>query len=285
MKIIILFFPFILLGGPLSVISELDTTDGFIGDLFLWTIRVEGLDDQDIEFPELTSSNDTLSIKPKNFIYEDKKLCGIQYQIIAWDTGSFKTPAYSIQVFNHGDTIGNTIIADPVYFSISSILAASTKTDFQDIKGPVPVRGVFPLREIIFIFLIIFIVLSMAWIWRKRQLPKYQKVDYSILETPYERASRRIGELDDFGLTKEYYASLSHISREYVETKYFIHTLEMTTEEIDSSRFIFPVNDNCLSEWIDFLYDADQVKYARATPDLEKMSNDKKKVALLIEQL
>jgi len=33
------------------------------------------------------------------------------------------------------------------------------------------------------------------------------------------------------------------------------------------------------------LYDADQVKYARATPDLEKMSNDKKKVALLIEQL
>ena len=51
MKIIILFFPFILLGGPLSVISELDTTDGFIGDLFLWTIRVEGLDDQDIEFP------------------------------------------------------------------------------------------------------------------------------------------------------------------------------------------------------------------------------------------
>jgi hypothetical protein len=55
----------------------------------------------------------------------------------------------------------------------------------------------------------IFIVLSMARVWRKRQLPKYQKVDYSILETPYERASRRIGELHDFGLTKEYYASLS----------------------------------------------------------------------------
>ena len=71
MKIIILFFPFILLGGPLSVISELDTTDGFIGDLFLWTIRVEGLDDQDIEFPGLTSANATLSIKQKNFIYEN----------------------------------------------------------------------------------------------------------------------------------------------------------------------------------------------------------------------
>ena len=118
MKIIILFFPFILLGGPLSVISELDTMDGFIGDLFVWTIRVEGLDDQDIEFPRLTSADDTLSIKQKNFIYKNKKLCGIQYQIIAWDTGSFKTPAYSFQVFNHGDTIGNTIIADPVYFSM-----------------------------------------------------------------------------------------------------------------------------------------------------------------------
>ena len=285
MKIIILFFPFILLGQSLSVISALDTTHGFIGDLFLWTIKVEGLDNQDIEFPGLTIPQDTLSIKKKNFIYENEKLCGIQYQIIAWDTGSFKTPEYSIQVFNNGDTIGKTIIADPVYFSISSILATSTKTDFQDIKGPVPVKGIFPLREIIFIALIIFIVIGMIWIWRQRQLIKYQKVDYSFLETPYERAIRRIGELDDFGLTKEYYTSLSHISREYVETKYFIHALEMTTEEIDSARIIFPVNDIYLSKWIEFLYDADQVKYARVTPDLETMSTDKKKVESLIEQL
>ena len=58
-------FSFYFIRGPLSVISELDTTNGFIGDLFLWTIRVEGLDDQDIEFPGLTSANDTLSIKQK----------------------------------------------------------------------------------------------------------------------------------------------------------------------------------------------------------------------------
>ena len=40
-----------------------------------------------------------------------------------------------------------------------------------------------------------------------------------------------------------------------------------------------------LSKWIEFLYDADQVKYARLTPDLETMSTDKKKVESLIEQL
>ena len=166
MKIIILLFPFILLGGPLSVISELDTTDGFIGDLFLWTIRVEGLDDQDIEFPELTSSNDTLSIKPKTLFMKIKSYVEFNIKLLL-GIQEVLNPAYSIQVFNQRDTIGNTIIADPVYFSISSILAASMKTDFQDIKGPVPVRGIFPLREIIFIFLMIFIVLSMAWVWRK----------------------------------------------------------------------------------------------------------------------
>ena len=57
------------------------------------------------------------------------------------------------------------------------------------------------------------------------------------------------------------------------------------SSRVFSTLISFPVNDNYLAEWIDFLYDADQVKYARATPDLEKMSNDKKKVALLIEQL
>ena len=116
----------------------------------------------------------------------------------------------------------------------------------------------------------------------ERQLPKYQKVDYSILETPYERASRRIGELDDFGLTKEYYASLSHILREYVETKYFIHTLEMTTEEIDSSRFIFPVNDNILSEWIGFYMMRTKLNMHVQHPILRKCLMIKRKLHYLL---
>ena len=93
------------------------------------------------------------------------------------------------------------------------------------------------------------------------------------------------GELDDSGLIKEYYSGLSHISREYIETKYFIRTLEMTTEEIDGARKLFPVKSDHLSEWIEFLYAADQVKYARSIPKAEMMLIHKNKVKSMIEQL
>ena len=137
----------------------------------------------------------------------------------------------------------------------------------------------------LYCFILIAIVLGIAWVWRKRQLPRYHKIDYSNIETPYARASRRLGELDDSGLIKEYYAGLSHISREYIETKYFIRTLEMTTEEIDGARKLFPVKSDHLSEWIEFLYAADQVKYARSIPKAEMMLIHKNKVKSMIEQL
>ena len=285
MKVIILISPVFLLGQYFSVDSELDTTHGFIGDVFTWTINVKGLNDQNIKFPDLADQGDTISIKKKNYIYQDDNLSGIEYEVIPWDTGSFKTPEFSIRLLNNGEFEGDSIIADPIYFSVSSILNSSTKTDFQDIKDPVPVKGIFPLRLLIYCFILIAIVFGMFIVWRKRQLPKYHKIDYSAIETPYDRAIRRLGELDDSGLTKEYYSGLSHILREFMETKYFIRTLEMTTEEIDGARELFPVNNNHLSEWIDFLYAADQVKYARDTPNLELMSIHKDKVKLMIEQL
>jgi hypothetical protein len=59
----IFYFSSILFSQSLSIVSELDTTQGFIGDIFQWTIKVEGLNDQAIRFPELEVTNDTISIR------------------------------------------------------------------------------------------------------------------------------------------------------------------------------------------------------------------------------
>ena len=114
---------------------------------------------------------------------------------------------------------------------------------------------------------------------------QYQKLDYAVMEAPKDRALRRLKELDVSGLSKKYYADLSHISREYIETKYFIRALEMTTEEIHGFRSLFPMDESQFSQWIQFLNEADMVKYAREIPSLEKMSVDKEKISSLIHQL
>ena len=91
-------FSSFLFSQSLSIISELDTTQGFIGDIFQWTVKVEGQDNQTIRFPELEVTNDTISIRNQTLIHENGKLIGIEFEIVAWDTGYFITPDYAIEI-------------------------------------------------------------------------------------------------------------------------------------------------------------------------------------------
>ena len=70
----------------------------------------------------------------------------------------------------------------------------------------------------------------------KRIKKIYKKLDYDFIESPKERAIRRLEELNSSQFTKEFYTQLSHIFREYIERKYYIRTLEMTTEEIKNLK-------------------------------------------------
>ena len=70
-----------------------------------------------------------------------------------------------------------------------------------------------------------------------------------------------------------------------METKYFIRTLEMTTEEIESTRHILQINEEYLKKIITILYDSDKVKYARKVPKPEKMIEDKKEVETIINHI
>jgi len=285
MRPLLILLPSLIFGQGFSVISELDTTQGFIGDVIQWTVKIDGHTNEGIRFPELNEINDTLTIRNQVLIDEDGLLNGILFEIMAWDTGQFVTPDYSIDILNPDGTLDFSLETEPISFSISSILAATDQTDFRPIKGPVPVKGVISTRAILLSLILVGIVAGIIWTWRQRQKVQYQKLDYAVMEAPEDRALRRLKELDVSGLSKKYYADLSHISREYIETKYFIRALEMTTEEIHGFRSLFPMDESQFSQWIQFLNEADMVKYAREIPSLEKMSVDKEKISSLIHQL
>ena len=285
MRPLLILLPSLIFGQGFSVISELDTTQGFIGDVIQWTVKIDGHTNEGIRFPELNEINDTLTIRNQVLIDEDGLLNGILFEIMAWDTGQFVTPDYSIDILNPDGTLDFSLETEPISFSISSILAATDQTDFRPIKGPVPVKGVISTRAILLSLILVGIIAGIIWTWRQRQKVQYQKLDYAVMEAPEDRALRRLKELDVSGLSKKYYADLSHISREYIETKYFIRSLEMTTEEIHGFRSLFPMDESQFSQWIQFLNEADMVKYAREIPSLEKMSVDKEKISSLIHQL
>lgn len=279
-------FSSILFSQSLSVISELDTTAGLIGDVFNWTIYIEGKANQSIRFPELKLDDNTTSIRNQTLIRNNGQLSGIRFEIIYWDTGKFATPDYAIEVMNKNGGVDFTLFAEPFIIHVGSVLAGMDNPDYQPMKGPVPVRSIFPTKSILLGLLLILLTIGMFSTWRKRIPVTYKKLDYTVLESPPERALRRLKSLDSqSGTSKDYYAELSHISREYVERKYFIRTLEMTTGEIIDNQDLFPWDSQQFSNWSEFLKEADLVKYARDIPTSEKMTLDKEKVVSLIEHI
>jgi len=211
MRPLLILLPSLIFGQGFSVISELDTTQGFIGDVIQWTVKIDGHTNEGIRFPELNEINDTLTIRNQVLIDEDGLLNGILFEIMAWDTGQFVTPDYSIDILNPDGTLDFSLETEPISFSISSILAATDQTDFRPIKGPVPVKGVISTRAILLSLILVGIIAGIIWTWRQRQKVQYQKLDYAVMEAPEDRALRRLKELDVSGLSKKYYADLSLI--------------------------------------------------------------------------
>jgi len=283
----IFLLPLMIYGNSLSVISELDTTNGYIGDIIKWKVKVEGVNTQKFKFPILDEIDEIMTIKGHQLLYEnlDEKPNGIEFELVIWDTGKFQTPDYAINILNLDGTIDYDLHVEPIELEIFSILDSEMKNEFIDIKGPVPVKEVFPLKEVLLCISLLLSFIGIVWIWGLRKEPNYEKIDYSILESPTERASRRLSELDNSLLTKEYYSTLSHIIREYIETKYFIRTLEMNTQEIEASIDILKINKSYFSELITFLHKSDKVKYAQNIPKPEKMIEDKKKIKAMIDNI
>ena len=285
MKLRLFIFQSLVFSQGLQVISELDTTNGYIGEVINWSIEVKGAVKNNFRFPELNVDNDLLIFKFKKKVNANLNIHKLKFEIVAWDTGNFSTPDYAIEILDDNGKLDFILDVPSVDFRIISIIDALGENEFRPIKGPVPVSNIFPIKIIILLFMIVITLYGIFIIWKKREKVKYEKLDYSYIEDPKERALKRLDDLSVSNFSKDYYTNLSHISREYIEKKYFIRTLEMTTDQIRKSRALFPMDNTIFSDWVLFLSLADQVKYAQEIPDRDKMLNDKEKIISLIKQL
>ena len=278
--------PVMLFCKSFTVDSKLDKETAYIGDIIKWTIEVKNYGERKYNFPILFDEDELISVNNHQIIFSEvhQDTTGIEFELTAWDTGKFMTPSYSIEIMKD-DLVDYNFKLDPIEFEIISILNTLEQADFRDIKGPVPVKNIFPFKEVAYCFLLLLLGAVIILIWRNKVEPKYEKINYDFLESPIDRASRRLMEIDSSILAKEYYSILSHVLREYIETKYYIRTLEMTTEEIENAFEIFQFDEQYLIQVINFLKESDKVKYAREIPNPDKMVMDKDKIQDLINSI
>ncbi len=221
----------------------------------------------------------------------------IQWQLTAWKVGRFTLPG---QAFSYTDRQKNryTKRSPQLTIAVTSVLPVRQsreellKLPLRGIKKPLP----FPPQLVYLWWLLILLAIVAAvygiirYVRQRRAQPEPTPVvEPKIYESPVQMALRRLTVLENSGLVqnrefKQFYSELSEIARQYIEARYQIRALEMTTEEflalITGNTGHLKLEHQFMMK--EFLHSADLVKFAKHTPLPENAQQDLMRIRQLV---
>jgi len=194
-----------------------------------------------------------------------------QFIVTAFDSGYFAIPPFKFIV--NGDTV-NPVLTEVLFLEVNTVKTDTTDATIKDIKPPFNEpfdwKWYLPLAywaggAILLVALIVFIILKLT---KKKPEPVVEKkpdvpphiIALTQLEKVKEQAVWKEGK------TKEYYSAISDAVRLYIEGRFGIQALELTTDEIVrafKSQVVDPVSKEKLQH---MLVLADFVKFAKQIP-------------------
>lgn len=211
------------------------------------------------------SNIDTSFLDGKTRFYQELK-------VTAFDSGYFVLPAFSFGYKGDLDSVIQIIVSDPHLINVFSVNADTT----QPIKPLVgPMSEPYTLMEflpwILFVLALGALIFTAFYFYRKRQKkPLFKKEEPKIPaheKALDDMARLRLKKLWQAGKVKEYYSELTEIVRVYIEERFDIMAIEMTTYEIVDGLNGHPINDEVMQKLTGSLELADLVKFAKANPN------------------
>ena len=233
---------------------------------------VNHLDSNLIQFPQWNFDN---SIELRSLLTKLENNSTIaELEIVFWDTGSIAIPELNLNILNKDSLLLYSMASEEIIIDILSIKEKNPdlidiSNDILPIKEPVPVNLKRSFTRLIQFILLFFILLSIILLWRKRlKTSKIDDLQPFKTENSISIAKKKLEDLKSSDLAKkshkkDFYIKLSFIIREYIENSFFIRTLEMTTDELEQNRSIFPFDERLINNLIKILSMSDLVKYAK----------------------
>ncbi len=276
---IYLLFPVAVFSQMITLQAKIDSTNILIGDQVKLNLLLTKSKDANITFPVLPDSlpggieiierlkPDTLS-KDGNIVKLRQSLV-----ITAFDSGPHVIHPIPFE-FQH-DTITDTLFTDSVYLMVHTLPVDTTKKTIYDIKAPFDEP--FSIMEIIeyIIWGLLAIILIVAGIYVYRKIKKKEpiiKIPQKPADPPHVIALRELDQLKEKKLwqnnhIKRYHSDLTEIIRKYIEDRFGIPALEMTSYEIlDAVSHEKYIPEKLHSELRFMFTMADFVKFAKAQP-------------------
>ncbi|HHS12483.1 MAG TPA: hypothetical protein ENN03_01810 [bacterium] len=262
--------------GVIEVASRVNRSNVTIGDLITYTIEVIHAPDIHVEMPGLGADLEPFEIRDVR-IHEPVMEKGHvrtrrDYTIAAFVTGNFEIPPLTVRYASESDSVFRTLNTESIAIVVES-LKPDEEGDIRDIKTPESM----PLdpRVIVRWALSGFLCAGIAtWfiVWlRKRKRgaapPEEKNPSRLIHEICLEALDElRRADLSGREQVKSYYIRLSEIIREYIEGRYFIRALEMTTSEVLAALKQAEMKGSDFNVLERLLRTSDLVKFARWIP-------------------
>lgn len=189
----------------------------------------------------------------------------------AFDSGTYTIPAFPFQ-FHYPSKESEILYSDSFLLTVHTIDVDTTQP-FKPIYDILPVESsIWDYWPLILVILIVLACFYAAYIIYKRRKKKKLAQDAPVSpEQAHEKALRLLQQLKkknlwQSGQVKEYYAELSMILRGYLEDRFSVNALELTTDDL----LRLAKKDNRLRpirpELKHVLGVADLAKYAKAQP-------------------
>lgn len=194
-----------------------------------------------------------------------------QFIVTAFDSGYFAIPPFKFIV--NGDTV-NPVLTETLFLEVNTVPTDTTDATIKDIKPPFEEpfdwKWYLPMvywgaAAILLVALIVFIILKLTK--KKPELVVERKPDVPPHILALEQLEKVKAEaIWKDGKTKEYYSAISDSVRLYIEGRFGIQALELTTDEIVRA-FKSQVVDAASKEKLQqMLVLSDFVKFAKVIP-------------------
>ena len=190
--------------------------------------------------------------------------------ITSFDTGFIVLPPITF-LFNNDSS--QTLSTEPLLLFVSDI-PVEMEADIKEIKEPydVPFNWKSLIKWGLLALLVIALIIAGILLWKKyRKVPEAPVARPKPKRPAHEIALEKLEELRQKKLwqnnqAKQFHIELSDIVREYIEFRYDVLALEMTTQETISALKLKGLEDTKTQTLKQMLQMADLAKFAKYTP-------------------
>ena len=258
--------------------AKLDSTQILIGEQTRLHLEIAADKDAQLQLPDFTKmlieGVEVLEVSPLDTLDIGNNRMQIRYDylITSFDSALYLLPSFPL-IMN-----ADTCYSNELALKVSSLQVDTESGHFYDIKDILDPEFVWqdyiiwPILWIILrILTVLIIVLIIEWKKKNKKIFNPFKKEEKPVLPPHIRALQALDliqseKLWQHGKEKEYYTRLTDVVRSYIDERFQINAMEMTTHEI-------LIHIRCISD-VDFVFNnltqlltqADYVKFAKYHP-------------------